>query len=169
MKKSIKSILSYLFQLARQYERESLYKNFNIPSSVAFNELSLEGSVTIGEHTYLNDFTRLDSGLNSKISIGKHCAIGRFVHITSKTHDLKRPTTDSNITTILHNEADVIVGNCVWIGDHATILPGVVIGDYAVIGAHSLVKQNVRPFEIVGGIPARHIRFNTRHEKFSEK
>ena len=53
---------------------------------------------------------------------------------------------------------DTVVGNDVWIGREATILPGVTIGDGAVIGAHSVVTKDVRPYEIVAGNPARHIR-----------
>lgn len=53
---------------------------------------------------------------------------------------------------------DTTVGNDVWIGREATILPGVTVGDGAVIGAHSVVTKDVRPYEIVAGNPARHVR-----------
>lgn len=53
---------------------------------------------------------------------------------------------------------DTHVGNDVWVGREATIMPGVTIGDGAVIGAHSVVTKDVRPYEIVAGNPARHIR-----------
>lgn len=119
--------------------------------------------MSFGEHTYINEGSRIDSGTASKVMIGRHCAIGRFVHITSKTHDLSRPTTDEDNPHIKHVEADVLIGDYVWIGDKVTILPGVKIGNYAVVGAHSLVTRNVKPFEVVGGIPAIHIKFNTVH------
>lgn len=54
---------------------------------------------------------------------------------------------------------DITVGNDVWIGYGAHILSGVTIGNGAVIGAGSLVTKEVRPYEVVGGNPARHIRF----------
>ena len=166
MKKIIKGFIFFIYRLMRQRERELIREKFGLSSTVTFSDLSIEGNVTIGEHTYFNDFARVDSGPNSKISIGKHCAIGRFVHITSKTHDLKQPTTMDGQHVIPHIEADVVIGNYVWIGDHVSIMPGVAVGDYAVIGAHSLVKKDIKSFEIVGGIPARHIRFNTIHKKF---
>ncbi|WP_283818255.1 CatB-related O-acetyltransferase [Microbacterium sp. CIAB417] len=53
---------------------------------------------------------------------------------------------------------DTVVGNDVWIGRDATILPGVRIGDGAVIGAGSVVTKHVRPYEIVVGNPARPVR-----------
>ncbi len=53
----------------------------------------------------------------------------------------------------------VVIGNDVWIGLGALVLSGVEIGDGAVIAAHSVVRKDVEPYSIVGGNPARHIRF----------
>lgn len=58
----------------------------------------------------------------------------------------------------IHNIAPVIIGNDVWIGAAATILPGVHIGDGAIIAAGSVVKKDVPCRTIVGGVPARVIR-----------
>lgn len=51
-----------------------------------------------------------------------------------------------------------MVGNDVWIGQDATILPGVKIGDGAIVGAHSVVGSDVEPYVIVAGNPARQKR-----------
>jgi len=56
------------------------------------------------------------------------------------------------------NNGDINIGNDVWIGDSATIMSGVTIGDGAVISAKSLVAKNVEPYTMVGGNPARVIR-----------
>lgn len=61
-------------------------------------------------------------------------------------------------------KGDVVVGNDVWIGFGATILSGVTIGDGAVIAARSHVYKDVEPFEIVGGNPAKHIRYRFNPE-----
>lgn len=53
---------------------------------------------------------------------------------------------------------DTVVGNDVWIGSEAVIMPGVRIGDGAVIGTRSLVTRDVEPYAIVGGNPARLLR-----------
>ncbi|GAA1724540.1 CatB-related O-acetyltransferase [Isoptericola hypogeus] len=68
--------------------------------------------------------------------------------------------TDATLETFLGIEqaGDTAVGNDVWIGREATILPGVTIGDGAVIGAHAVVTKDVGPYEIVAGNPARTIR-----------
>ena len=50
------------------------------------------------------------------------------------------------------------MGNDVWIGDEAVILSGVTIGDGAIIAARAVVTQDVPPYTIVGGVPARPIR-----------
>ncbi|MBK1839467.1 type B chloramphenicol O-acetyltransferase [Azospirillum sp. YIM B02556] len=53
---------------------------------------------------------------------------------------------------------DTVIGNDVWIGSEAIIMPGITIGDGAVIGTRSLVTRDVAPYAIVGGNPARVIR-----------
>jgi chloramphenicol O-acetyltransferase type B len=53
---------------------------------------------------------------------------------------------------------DTIIGNDVWIGSEAVIMPGITVGDGAVIGTRSLVTKDVEPYTIVGGNPARTIR-----------
>lgn len=61
--------------------------------------------------------------------------------------------------------APVTIGNDVWIGARAVILDGVTIGDGAIIGACSLVTKDVRPYEIVAGTPARHVRMRFGDEQ----
>ncbi len=55
-------------------------------------------------------------------------------------------------------KGDTVVGNDVWIGAGVTVMPGVHIGDGAIIAAHSVVTKDVAPYAIVGGNPARLIR-----------
>lgn len=128
-----------------------------------------KGNITIGEGTYINGNERIVTGTNSKIIIGKNCAIGRFFGCASITHDLERPTKTDDYSTHLQKEADIIIGDCVWIGEKVTIREGVTIGNYAVIGANSVVTKDVKEFEIVGGVPAKHIRFNTEHYLYDNR
>jgi acetyltransferase-like isoleucine patch superfamily enzyme len=151
---------------AIRFQNEALRSKFRLPESVSFFNISIEGNLTIGDFTYINDYTRIDTGLHAKIKIGKHCAIGRYVHITAKTHSMRRPTRDDLHGTHETVEGDINIGDCVWIGDHVVILPGVTIGDHAVVGAHTLVKSDVKPFEVVAGVPAKHIRINTDHYQY---
>ncbi|WP_305852961.1 CatB-related O-acetyltransferase [Georgenia sp. TF02-10] len=69
--------------------------------------------------------------------------------------------TDNTMDTFLSIDkpGGTVVGNDVWIGRDATIMPGVTIGDGAVLGAHSIVTKDVAPYEVVAGNPARRSRF----------
>lgn len=61
-------------------------------------------------------------------------------------------------------KGDVVIGHDVWIGYGATIMSGVAIGDGAVVGVGAVVVKDVAPYEIVGGNPARHIKFRFDEE-----
>jgi virginiamycin A acetyltransferase len=57
------------------------------------------------------------------------------------------------------NKGDIVIGNDVWIGYHATIMQGVTIGDGAIVGARAVVTKDVPPYAIVGGVPARILKY----------
>lgn len=61
-------------------------------------------------------------------------------------------------------KGDINIGNDVWVGAYATIMSGVTIGDGAVIAANAHVVKDVEPYEIVGGNPAKHIRYRFEPE-----
>ena len=56
------------------------------------------------------------------------------------------------------NKGDTVIGNDVWIGYNVTIMPGVVVGDGAIIASKSIITKNIEPYTIVGGNPAKPIR-----------
>ena len=62
------------------------------------------------------------------------------------------------------SKGDVVIGNDVWIGSSVTIMSGVTIGDGAVVAANSHVVKNVASYEVVGGNPARHIKYRFNEE-----
>jgi acetyltransferase-like isoleucine patch superfamily enzyme len=63
-----------------------------------------------------------------------------------------------------HSRGPITVGNDVWIGREVLVMSGVTIGDGAVLAARAVVTKDVAPFEIVGGVPARHIRWRFNEE-----
>ena len=132
-------------------------------SNVHLSEGYLDGNVILEEGTYINRNYRIVSGRNSKVEIGSHCAIGRNFNCSSRTHDLVRPTSDKSNLKHKIIEKDISIGRSVWIGDNVLIKPGITVKDFAIIGANSVVTKDVGEFEIVGGVPAKHIRFNTDH------
>ena len=66
------------------------------------------------------------------------------------------------------SRGDMVIGNDVWIGLRVTILPGVTIGDGAIIGAHAVVSRDVRPYAIAAGNPAREVRRRFDDEAVAE-
>lgn len=89
----------------------------------------------------------------AEIRIGDNCLIGPNVGIYTASHDLEPK--DRYKTGFAE---PIKIGNNVWIGGNSCILPGVTIGDGAVIAAGSVVARNVEPFSVVGGVPAKFIK-----------
>lgn len=92
------------------------------------------------------------------VEIGDNTLVASHVAITSLTHDTRAELFSNSLIS-----KPVIIGKNVWIGSHATILPGIEIGDGAIIGAGAVVTKNVKSNTIVVGVPAvaiRH-RYNT--------
>ena len=121
----------------------------------------------IGEFTYGVPSIAFDHGPGT-LKIGKYCSISDNVRVfLGGEHRADWVTTfpfpqlfeeARHITGHPRSKGDVIIGNDVWIGLGVTILSGVTIGDGAVVGAMSVVAKDVKPYEIVGGNPAKHIK-----------
>jgi acetyltransferase-like isoleucine patch superfamily enzyme len=96
----------------------------------------------------------------NKIIIGNNLLTGKWVTITDNAHGTtdKEALLSPPIERLLSSKGPVIIGNNVWIGDKATILPGVTIGDGAIIGANAVVTKDVPPYSVVVGNPARIIK-----------
>lgn len=108
--------------------------------------ISIGSSTTIGYHTYIF--------ASKQVTIGDNCLIAPFVYIVDSDHNIER---SQNINKQGNSTAAITIGNDVWIATGAKILKGVTIGDGAVIAAGAVVKEDVLPYEIVGGIPGKKI------------
>jgi maltose O-acetyltransferase len=110
------------------------------------------GTLSIGKDVFINTDCRFACGGN--IVIGDHCQISARVSFETIDHQLipvpegKRPS----------QSAPIVVENNVWIGSGAILLPGVTVGQGAVVAAGAVVTKDVRPFTVVGGVPARVIK-----------
>lgn len=104
-------------------------------------------------------------GSMNNIVIGKYCAIAEGVVMDSGfSHNTSFISTypfsvQMAVGGVAPNtcKGDIIIGNDVWIGEGAMIMSGVTIGDGAIIAARAVVTKNVRSYEMVGGVPAKHI------------
>ncbi|KAG2734511.1 hypothetical protein G9P44_002517 [Scheffersomyces stipitis] len=109
-------------------------------------------NVSVGKHFYGNfNITFLDCTL---IKIGDSVMVGPNVCFTTATH----PTDPQQRLDHVEYAKPITIGNNVWIGSSATILPDVTIGDGCVIGAGAVVNKSVPANTVVGGVPARFIR-----------
>jgi acetyltransferase-like isoleucine patch superfamily enzyme len=130
-------------------------------------------NIEIGDFSYGNPEV-LSWGEGSKLKIGKFCSIANNVVIFLGGNHRTDYISTYPFNALLKNysemgghpysNGDIIIGNDVWIGRGATILSGVNIGDGAVIGANSLVSKDINPYSIVGGNPAKLLKY-----RFDEK
>lgn len=111
-----------------------------------------QAAINIGKHTTVGYHTYMFA--SAGISIGDDCLIAPFVYIVDSDHGIDKGMKINEQGNISEK---ISIGNDVWIGTGAKILKGVSIADGAVIAAGSLVKSDVGPYEIFGGVPAKKI------------
>ena len=103
-------------------------------------------NITLGHDSIIGEGAVLDG--RDKLTIGDHVDIASEVMIYNAEHDIN----DENFTAVT---SPVEIGDYVFIGPRAIILPGVRIGKGAVVGAGAVVTRDVEEFTIVGGVPAK--------------
>jgi maltose O-acetyltransferase len=106
-------------------------------------------NLIVGEHTVVNNGCRFDNRF--PITIGDNVSITYGTTIFTKGHDIDDPYFRTK-------GAPVVIDDYVWICANAIILPGVHIGKGAVVLTGSVVTQDVEPYQVVGGNPAKFIR-----------
>src|SRR5690606_33580659 len=149
-------------------------------------------NIIVGDYTYYDDFKHVNNFekqvkyhydfLGDKLIIGKFCMIASGVtfimnganhrmggittypfHIFCKDWAQSTPEIQE-----LPFKGDTLIGNDVWIGANATIMPGVTIGDGAIIATNATVTKDVAPYAIAGGNPARELKRRFSPEKIEE-
>ena len=116
--------------------------------------------IIIGEHCKFGAYNHITSV--NRIVIGNNVLTGKWVTITDNSHG------DTDIDTLkvhpaerpLLSKGPVVIGNDVWIGDKATILPGVTIGDGTVVAANSVVTKDLPAYCVAVGNPAKIMKLN---------
>lgn len=148
-------------------------------------------NILVGDYTYYDDFEDVHNFeknvkyhfdfVGDKLIIGKFCQIASGVTFIMNGANHLQDSVSTFPFAIFSNDwkdamegksyptkGNTEIGNDVWIGFDATIMPGVKIGDGAIIGSKSVVTKDVEPYSIVGGNPARLIRKRFSDEKIAE-
>lgn len=121
---------------------------------------------TIGSYNHFGRYTTVTAA-----SIGNYCSIASFVTIGPGNHFLDGVSTSEKILSCIEGynhsliDKDITVGNDVWIGVNAVVLRGVHVGNGAVIAAGAVVTRDVPDYAIVGGVPAKILRYRKANEK----
>jgi len=137
-------------------------------------------NIIVGDYTYYDDFENPENFernilyhfdfIGDKLIIGKFCSIAsdvKFImnggnHRTDWLTNYPFPVFENGWEKAMPdswpNKGNTLIGNDVWIGYAATIMPGIQVGNGAIIATKSVVTKNVEPYSIVGGNPAKEIR-----------
>lgn len=148
------------------------------------NKLGTDAEVydcKLGYGTYISAFTKLE-----RTSIGRYCSIGKNVSCVFGKHPTEKWVTthpaffsvrkQAGFTYVDKERFDesttdkygIIIGNDVWIGNNALLMEGIRVGNGAIIGAGAVVTKNVPPYAIVGGVPAKIIRYRFTNEQIQK-
>lgn len=116
--------------------------------------------IVIGENVQINDYVHI--GAVGSIKIGNNVLMASKIYITDHNHgSYDELVSDSPYISPINRKPvikPVIIGDNVWIGESACIMPGVKIGQGSIIGALSIVTKDIPPFSIAVGNPARVIK-----------
>lgn len=161
---------------------DAIYPNEEIKSVCYIKNVITRPNIIVGAYTYYDDINGAErfeehvthhyEFIGDKLIIGKFCAIAKGVEfvMNGANHRMCSVTTypfnimghgwEKSTPTLsdLPFKGDTVIGNDVWIGQNVTVMPGVHIGDGAVVAANSVVVKDVPPYCIAGGNPCRTLK-----------
>ena len=174
---------------------KKIYPRTGDTQTVYLKHVITDANIEVDDYTMYNDFVNDPREFqknnvlyhypinHDRLIIGKLCSIAcgaKFI-FTSANHKMGSLSTypfplffeewdldKANVTDSWDNKGDIVIGNDVWIGYEAVIMPGVTIGDGAIVGTRAVVTKNVPPYTIVGGVPAKPIRKRFSDEVISQ-
>ena len=160
----------------------ALYPNEHIKSICYVKNAITRNNIIVGDYTYYDDINGAEKFeehvthhyefIGDKLIIGKFCAIAKGIEfvMNGANHRMCSVTTypfnimgngwEKSTPTLadLPLKGDTVIGNDVWIGQNVTVMPGVHIGDGAIIAANSVVVKDIPPYHIAGGNPCKIIK-----------
>lgn len=168
-------LIGYLKNIIARQKRAKMWREYNQNNSTTCANEFDPRNVEVGNYTY-GELTVLNFGENEKLKIGSFCSIASGVvfslnadHFTNhiSTFPFKVKVLNEQIKEAA-SKGDIIVDDDVWIGQNAIILSGVHIGQGSVIAAGAVVSKDVPAYAIVGGVPAKVIKYRFEPEMIDE-
>lgn len=138
----------------------------------AYPVKSTSNTILFGKNVQINDYVHITS--MSKVQIGNNVLIASKVYISDCTHGFYsgsglHSSPDIPPSCREYSIKPVVIEDNVWIGESVSILPGVLIGKGSIIGAMSVVTNNIPPYCIAVGIPAKVIKmYNFKLNKWEK-
>ena len=167
------------FLLKKRFPNSKIYKASSIDTNSKLGKYSVIFSNVFLQHTTVDAYSYIQSGsVLTHTEVGKFCCIAGNVQIGLAAHptsmvsmspifyDISQPLPKFLIKENKFNKIflKTTIKSDVWIGQGALIKSGVQIGVGAVVGAGAVVTKDIEPYSIVGGVPAKHIRYRFEKE-----
>lgn len=158
-------------KLFEKHKNKRRWKKANKHNFVKLSDYKNYNSVIVGKKSYGRITASFDSNSNYKLYIGNYCSIApNVVFIVASEHDYKNLSTYPFKVKINGDKkealakGDIILEDDVWIGHSAIIMSGVTLGQGSIVAAGAVVTKDVPPYAIVGGNPAKIIKYRFERE-----
>ncbi len=116
-------------------------------------KIEIGSDVYIGRHVYITAI--------QEISIGDHAVLSEHVYITDLNHGFD-PNSGPIMRQALDSKGSVRIGQNCFLGYRVSVMPGVILGDWCIVGANSVVTASFPAYSMIGGAPARLIKTYSR-------